>query len=273
MPGVFRVSVDQLEKEARDCMALGINSVILFGLPEKKDAMGSGAHKKDGIIQTGIIHPPFLLQHPDRPLEVITGHKRLTIADKYLGSDKIACFVLPENFPQKEIPDLLLTDQSETPLSPAEKARFIQIASRCMAKEEILRKFSKRLEIREHTSAIDQMEKLLAMDTEIIKEIHSGRLQHKMIGELLRIKVPEDRLALVSLFRDLSLGGGKQKKLFSLVDGNEIGVHLEESCMMTPRKSYACLIPIGPQEENVSYACNEGQKDWITLDSLCPTKS
>jgi porphobilinogen synthase len=54
MPGVFRVSVDQLEKEARECMALGINSVILFGLPEKKDAMGTGAHKKDGIIQTAI---------------------------------------------------------------------------------------------------------------------------------------------------------------------------------------------------------------------------
>jgi porphobilinogen synthase len=54
MPGVFRVSVDQLKKEARECMELGVNSVILFGLPEKKDAMGSGAHKKDGIIQTAI---------------------------------------------------------------------------------------------------------------------------------------------------------------------------------------------------------------------------
>ncbi len=54
MPGVFRVSVDQLKKEARECMALGVNSVILFGLPEKKDAMGSGAHKKDGVIQTAI---------------------------------------------------------------------------------------------------------------------------------------------------------------------------------------------------------------------------
>ncbi len=54
MPGVFRVSVDQLEKEARKCMELGVNSVILFGLPERKDAMGSGAHKKDGIIQTAI---------------------------------------------------------------------------------------------------------------------------------------------------------------------------------------------------------------------------
>ncbi len=54
MPGVFRISVDQLKNEARECLELGINGVILFGLPEKKDAMGSGAHKKDGIIQRAI---------------------------------------------------------------------------------------------------------------------------------------------------------------------------------------------------------------------------
>ena len=54
MPGVFRVTVDQLRKEAKECLELGINGVILFGLPDKKDAMGSGAHKKDGIIQTAI---------------------------------------------------------------------------------------------------------------------------------------------------------------------------------------------------------------------------
>ncbi len=54
MPGVFRISVDQLKREAQQCLDLGINSMILFGLPEKKDAMGSGAHAKDGIIQRGI---------------------------------------------------------------------------------------------------------------------------------------------------------------------------------------------------------------------------
>lgn len=54
MPGVYRLSVDQLGKEARECLQLGINSVILFGLPEKKDAVGSGAHAKDGIIQRAI---------------------------------------------------------------------------------------------------------------------------------------------------------------------------------------------------------------------------
>ena len=54
MPGVFRMSVDQLGKEAKEIMSLGLNHVILFGLPEKKDPMGSGSHAKDGIIQKAI---------------------------------------------------------------------------------------------------------------------------------------------------------------------------------------------------------------------------
>ena len=54
MPGVFKMSVDQLAKEAKDCMGLGVNNVILFGLPDKKDARGSGAYAKDGIIQRAI---------------------------------------------------------------------------------------------------------------------------------------------------------------------------------------------------------------------------
>jgi porphobilinogen synthase len=54
MPGVFRLSVDQLAKEAKECFSLGVRSVILFGLPEKKDAVGSGAYAKNGIIQQAI---------------------------------------------------------------------------------------------------------------------------------------------------------------------------------------------------------------------------
>lgn len=54
MPGVFRISVDMLAAEAKECMELGVNNVILFGLPDKKDAMGSQAHAKDGIIQRAV---------------------------------------------------------------------------------------------------------------------------------------------------------------------------------------------------------------------------
>ena len=54
MPDVFRLSVDQLGAEAKDCLASGIRSVLLFGLPEKKDALGSGAYAKNGIVQRAI---------------------------------------------------------------------------------------------------------------------------------------------------------------------------------------------------------------------------
>ncbi len=52
MPGVFRLSVDQLAAEAKELLGLGIQHVLLFGVPEKKDAAASGAYAKAGIIQT-----------------------------------------------------------------------------------------------------------------------------------------------------------------------------------------------------------------------------
>ena len=51
MPGVFQLSVDEVVKEARQAQSLGISAVILFGLPDKKDEMASGAWDDDGIVQ------------------------------------------------------------------------------------------------------------------------------------------------------------------------------------------------------------------------------
>jgi porphobilinogen synthase len=51
MPGVFNLSVDEAVKEATSAKALGIQSVILFGLPEKKDEIATGAWADDGIVQ------------------------------------------------------------------------------------------------------------------------------------------------------------------------------------------------------------------------------
>jgi porphobilinogen synthase len=51
MPGVFNLSVDQAVKEAREAKALGVGGIILFGLPEKKDEVATGAWADDGIVQ------------------------------------------------------------------------------------------------------------------------------------------------------------------------------------------------------------------------------
>src|SRR6266542_4334340 len=54
MPGVFNLSIDNAVEEARQARSLGVPSVILFGIPDKKDAYGSGAYAHDGIIQRAI---------------------------------------------------------------------------------------------------------------------------------------------------------------------------------------------------------------------------
>jgi delta-aminolevulinic acid dehydratase/porphobilinogen synthase len=51
MPGVFNISVDEAVKEAREAKQLGIGGIILFGLPEKKDDVATGAWSDDGIVQ------------------------------------------------------------------------------------------------------------------------------------------------------------------------------------------------------------------------------
>jgi porphobilinogen synthase len=54
MPGVYQQSVDQIVKTAKEAFAEGIRSLLLFGLPEFKDAEGSAAWSPDGIVQRAV---------------------------------------------------------------------------------------------------------------------------------------------------------------------------------------------------------------------------
>ena len=54
MPGVFQLSVDELVKDAAEVKDLGIPAVLLFGIPETKDEVGSGAYAQDGIVQQAV---------------------------------------------------------------------------------------------------------------------------------------------------------------------------------------------------------------------------
>jgi porphobilinogen synthase len=54
MPGNYQLSIDELVKECVEVQSLGIGGVILFGLPETKDEMASGAYDDNGIVQRAI---------------------------------------------------------------------------------------------------------------------------------------------------------------------------------------------------------------------------
>jgi porphobilinogen synthase len=51
MPGVFNLSVDEAVRDAEQTSSLGVPAIILFGLPEKKDELATGAWADDGIVQ------------------------------------------------------------------------------------------------------------------------------------------------------------------------------------------------------------------------------
>lgn len=54
MPGVAQLSVDRIVKECQEVDSLGIPGVILFGIPEHKDALGSEAYQESGVVQKAI---------------------------------------------------------------------------------------------------------------------------------------------------------------------------------------------------------------------------
>lgn len=54
MPGVAQLSVDRVVKECREVQALGIPGVILFGIPEHKDPLGSEAYSESGVVQKAV---------------------------------------------------------------------------------------------------------------------------------------------------------------------------------------------------------------------------
>lgn len=78
MPGNYRWSVDLLVDECREVAGLGVPAVILFGIPEHKDEVGSGAYAEDGIVQRAVRTlkraVPHLLVVCDVCLDEYTSH-------------------------------------------------------------------------------------------------------------------------------------------------------------------------------------------------------
>jgi len=66
LPGIAQRSVDELVREAGELAALGVQALLLFGIPEEKDVEGSGAWEEDGIVQRALRalrseHPQLVL--------------------------------------------------------------------------------------------------------------------------------------------------------------------------------------------------------------------
>jgi porphobilinogen synthase len=92
MPGVFHLSLDLLLKEIQEVVALGIKSIILFGVPNDKDEVGSCAYDENGIVQqaTKLVkeHYPELVVVADTCLCQYTSHGHCGVVENgYVQND------------------------------------------------------------------------------------------------------------------------------------------------------------------------------------------
>ncbi|QUH27099.1 porphobilinogen synthase [Serpentinicella alkaliphila] len=56
MPGIFHYSIDMLHEEIEEIAKLNIKAILIFGIPEKKDELGTSAYDEDGIVQQAVRH-------------------------------------------------------------------------------------------------------------------------------------------------------------------------------------------------------------------------
>ncbi|MEE6449652.1 MULTISPECIES: porphobilinogen synthase [Bacillaceae] len=93
MPGVFQFSLDELKKEMDEIVSLGIKSVIFFGIPDVKDAVGSEAYCATGIVQRAISQTkeqyPEMIVIADTCLCEYTDHGHCgVLEDGYVNNDE-----------------------------------------------------------------------------------------------------------------------------------------------------------------------------------------
>ncbi|PZC44313.1 MAG: porphobilinogen synthase [Chloroflexi bacterium] len=93
MPGINRLSIDTVSAEVQEAHSLGIQAVLLFGIPEKKDALGSDSFNSKGIIQSAIKairqHTPDILIITDVCMCEYTDHGHCGITENGLvNNDK-----------------------------------------------------------------------------------------------------------------------------------------------------------------------------------------
>ena len=93
MPGQYQLSVDNVLRECDELQNIGVNSVLLFGIPREKDEVGSGAYASDGIIQKALraikASFPEMLVITDVCLCEYTSHGHCgVVEDGYVNNDK-----------------------------------------------------------------------------------------------------------------------------------------------------------------------------------------
>ncbi len=169
------------------------------------------------IKNTGLLHPPILLKLSTNKYQLVCGRARVSVFQQtFPAQPLITALVLDKKTSTRQILSYVLEDQLLTgSLSPMEKAYFFKLILKHMTIDAAADYASLILHEKVQAHTINKLELLLGLEPELQLDIHNGRLGEKTALELLQLDAA-DRLTLHSIFQELELGGGKQKRLLAL---------------------------------------------------------
>ena len=207
----------------------------------------------------GILHPPIVKESNgnESNYELLCGQVRFKSFRNYFPEEThITVLVLPKDISDDEILQFVLNDKLVSgKFSIMEKAIFLQYCCKHLSLEEVSKSFLPPLDEKPQPYVIKKLILLTTLEPALQQSIHAGQLSHKLGHELLTLSAI-DRTTLHDLFKQLELGGGKQKRLLtlckelafrqdkditSLLTGDEYKAILTHSEMNVPQKGASLL--------------------------------
>lgn len=171
----------------------------------------------ESIARVGVLRPPVLLQLSTENYQILCGRARLRTLNA--GSSDIRstpCLIISEDSSPQQILSYIIEDQSLSgTLSAMEKACFFSYCLKYMDNKEIASHFLPIFNEKIQPHTIRKLLELLKLEPDIQISVHNGSIGEKTAADLLKMS-SGDRQLLHTVFMNLKLGGGKQKRLLSL---------------------------------------------------------
>ncbi len=184
---------------------------------------------------SGNLHPPIVKNFYKKAgnYVLICGRNRLkSITTNCPEQTHITVLILPEDLSDDETILYLISDKNVSGnFSDMEKAFLLRLCCESRSLKEVSQTILPLLGEKPQTHVADKLLSLTSLEPAVQQSIHRGRISSKFAYELLTLS-PNDRITLHDLFMQLELGGGKQKRLYSLCKDISLRHHTDIATLL-----------------------------------------
>lgn len=189
----------------------------------------------ESIGRIGLLYVPIVRSISNETYEFITGKRCVNSLHDHSSGNEIFCRVLSKDLPVKQLLAILYEEHlAFGKLSPIELAYFLELCRTHLAKVDESSLYTS-LGLPEKQHFANRLLELISLELPLQHGLMEGTITESLARDLLKIH-KADRLATYSLFTQLKLGGGKQKRLFSLLRdlSGRSGISIDQYMQQAP---------------------------------------